>query len=90
MFYFILRGFNFGLKSAPLHLGTALNPLVDLVRKLFLVACGRFYDDVLTVDLRAHCASAQLCLNFSLRLLVFPSRRRSMSGAKALILFLEL
>ena len=72
MFYFVLRGFNFGLKSAPLHLGTALNPLVDLVRKLFLVPCGRFYDDVLTVDLRAHCASAQLCLNFFFSLVGFP------------------
>ena len=71
MFYFVLRGFNFGLKSAPLHLGTALNPLVDLVRKLFLVPCGRFYDDVLTVDLRTHCASAQLCLNFFFSLVGF-------------------
>ena len=25
VFYFDLRGFNFGLKSAPLHLGTVLN-----------------------------------------------------------------
>ena len=86
----MLRGFNFGLKSAPLHLGTALNPLVDLVRKLFLVACGRFYDNVLTVDLCAHCASAQLCLNFFFALVGFPFSPRSMSGAKALILFLEL
>ena len=26
VFYFALRGFNFGLKSAPLHLATVLNP----------------------------------------------------------------
>ena len=30
------------------------------------------YDDVLTVDLRAHCASAQLCLNFFFSLVGFP------------------
>ena len=87
MFYFVLRGFNFGLKSAPLHLGTALNPLVDLVRKLFLVPCGRFYDDVSTcvrIVLRPSCASIS-----SSRLLVFPSLRRSMSGAKGPTLFLE-
>ena len=49
-----------------------LNPLVDLVRKLFLVPCGRFYDDVLTVDRRAHGASAQLCLNFFFSMIGLP------------------
>ena len=72
VFYFVLRGFNFGLKSAPLHLGTVLNPLIDVARKILLVPCGRFYDDVLTVDLRRHRNSAQLCLNFFFSLVGFP------------------
>ena len=49
--YFALRGFNFGLKSAPVHLATLMRPLVDFARKLLLVACDQFYDDVIvTLD----------------------------------------
>ena len=62
--YFALRGFNFGLKSAPVHLATLMTPLVDAARKLLAVPCGSFYDDVLTVDLRSNGASAQTAINF--------------------------
>ena len=44
--YFVLRGFNFGLKSAPLHLATLMKPLIEFARKICLAACGEFYDDV--------------------------------------------
>ena len=62
--YFAFRGFNFGLKSAPVHLASLMTPLVDAARKLLAVPCGSFYDDVLTVDLFAGGTSAQDSLNF--------------------------
>jgi hypothetical protein len=70
--YFALRGFNFGLKSAPVHLATLMTPLVDAARKLLAIPCGSFYDDVLTVDLSAGGASAQDSLNFFFSLCGYP------------------
>ena len=70
--YFVLRGFNFGLKCAPLHLATLMNPLVDFARKIGLVPCGKFYDDVVTVDLACGGSSAQGTLAFLFALLGFP------------------
>ena len=72
VYYFVLRGFNFGLKSAPLHLGSVLSPLVDFARRFFLIACGRFYDDVVAVDAAKGGASAQLCLSFLFQKIGFP------------------
>merc|ERR1712185_505085 len=49
-----------------------MTPLVDAARKLLLVPCGNFYDDVLTVDIRAGSMSAQLSLNFFFQLCGYP------------------
>ena len=72
VYYFVLRGFNFGLKCAPLHLATLMGPLVDFARKFGLVPCGHFYDDVVTVDTDAGRSSAQATLSFIFSLLGFP------------------
>ena len=70
--YFVLRGFNFGLKSAPVHLATLMKPLVDFARKLLLVPCGEFYDDVVVVDPCECGASAQTSLCSFFKLIGFP------------------
>ena len=70
--YFALRGFNFGLKSAPVHLATLMKPLVHFARVLLAVACGDFYDDVVTVDLQGGKMSAQRALAFLFQLCGFP------------------
>jgi len=70
--YFVLRGFNFGLKSAPVHLATLMKPLVDFARKLFLVPCGDFYDDVVVVDPKGCGSSAQTSLCSFFRMVGFP------------------
>ena len=86
--YFALRGFNFGLKSAPVHLATLMRPLVDFARKLLLVACDQFYDDVLVVDPEYGLSSAQVSLNFLFRLLGFPfarAKHERLRGANAFL-----
>ena len=70
--FFVLRGFNFGLKCAPLHLATLMLPLVDFSRKFGLVPCGHFYDDVVTVDTDEGKASSQSTLSFIFSLLGYP------------------
>ena len=70
--YFALRGFNFGLKSAPVHLATLMRPLVEFARKIGLVACDQFYDDVLVVDPIFGGDSAQRTLEYIFRLIGFP------------------
>ena len=70
--YFALRGFNFGLKCAPVHLATVLSPMVEFALKLTLVPCGRFYDDVVTVDMRVGGDSAQRSLEFLFRKIGYP------------------
>jgi len=70
--YFALRGFNFGLKSAPAHLATLMRPFMDFARKVLLVACDQFYDDVVVVDPEFGRVSAQRSLDFMFRLLGFP------------------
>ena len=72
VYYFVLRGFNFGLKCAPLHLATLMGPLIDFARKFGLVPCGSFYDDVASVDVDEGLASAQATLTFLFSLLGFP------------------
>ena len=57
--YFALRGFNFGLKSAPVHLATLMTPLVVFACKGGLVLCDKFYDDVVVVDQACGGCSAQ-------------------------------
>ena len=70
--YFALRGFNFGLKSAPVHLATLMTPLVIFACKGGLVLCNKFYDDVVVVDQACGKSSAQLTLNYFFALLGFP------------------
>ena len=70
--YFALRGFNFGLKSAPLHLATLMRALIEFARKFGLISCGDFYDDVVVVDPAEGGSSAQRILNFIFSLLGFP------------------
>ena len=70
--YFALRGFNFGLKSAPVHLATLMRPMMEFARNVMLVACEQFYDDVVVVDPVFGRVSAQRNLDFMFRLLGFP------------------
>ena len=72
VYYFVLRGFNFGLKCAPLHLATLMRPLIDFARKFCLSPCGDFYDDVVCVDTDDGKSSAQATLQFLFALLGFP------------------
>ena len=70
--YFALRGFNFGLKSAPVHLATLMRPMIEFCRKIGLVACDQFYDDVVVVDPEFGKASAQETIDYIFRLVGFP------------------
>ena len=70
--YFALRGFNFGLKSAPVHLATLMRPMMEFCRKVGLVACDQFYDDVVVVDPEFGKSSAQLTIDYIFRLIGFP------------------
>ena len=72
VYYFVLRGFNFGLKSAPLHLATVLSPLIHFSRVFMLACCGRFYDDVAVVDPKFGGVSAQQTLDFLFARVGFP------------------
>ena len=72
MKYFALRGFNFGLKSAPVHLATLMRPMMEFCRKVGLVACDQFYDDVVVVDPEFGKSSAQLTIDYIFRLIGFP------------------
>ena len=70
--YFALRGFNFGLKSAPLHLASLMKPLVHAARVLLTVACADFYDDVVTVDVLSGRVSSQRTLGLFFQLCGYP------------------
>ena len=86
--YFALRGFNFGLKSAPVHLATLMRPLVHIARVVLGVACADFYDDVATVDLRCGKMSAQRALAFLFQLCGFPfapKKHERLRGANAFL-----
>jgi hypothetical protein len=74
--YFALRGFNFGLRSAPAHLATLMRPMMEFARKVMLVACDQFYDDVLVVDPTVGLSSAQTSLGFLFRRLGYPFAAR--------------
>jgi hypothetical protein len=86
--YFALRGFNFGLKSAPVHLATLMRPLVHVARVVLGVACADFYDDVVTVDLLCGKMSAQRALSFLFQLCGFPfapKKHERLRGANAFL-----
>ena len=86
--YFALRGFNFGLKSAPLHLATLMRPMMEFARKFLLVVCDQFYDDVVVVDPCFGKSSAQRSLDYLFRLLGFPFAPRKherLRGANAFL-----
>ena len=70
--YFALRGYNFGLKSAPVHLATLMDALVHVTCKCGLVVGKQFYDDVAVVDQVCGANSAQSTLNHFFSLLGFP------------------
>ena len=86
--YFVLRGFNFGLKCAPLHLATLMDPLVDWARKVLLVPCAKFYDDVAVVDPVAGGGSAQRYLGEFFALLGYPFAEAKHEKAKGSNAFL--
>ena len=50
--YFELPGFNFGLKSAVVGFNRVPELGVEVCRRIFVVACGHFFDDYACIDPR--------------------------------------
>jgi hypothetical protein len=60
--YFEVPGFNFGLKSAVVAFNSVMELTTEILRRVYLVVCEHFYDDVCTCEPGFAGSSGQDCV----------------------------